>query len=171
MHFLRILHLLVPTLLIGRIILSKKNPKKVWGKIIPILNLQEKICLENNIKFEDQELEVLVEGEKKVGGFAGENNEGEIHYSEVEITNISKIIDPSSEQIDSEGKQKKGLGFFGYFFLLIVITLSIVGVLKVFQNELLMYFPRAQYIYDKAEYIFETFDNMIIIIQDLINFY
>ena len=90
---------------------------------------------------------------------------------EVEITNISKTIDPSSEQIDSEAKQKKGLGFFGYIFLLIVITLSIVGVLKVFQNELLMYFPQAQYIYDKAEYIFETFDNIIVIIQDLINTY
>ena len=33
---------------------------------------------------------------------------------EMEIESITKIIDPSSEQIDSENQQKGGLGFFGY---------------------------------------------------------
>ena len=49
--------------------------------------------------------------------------------AEMEIASISKIIDPSSEQIDSDNKQKEGLGFFGYIFLIIIIGFSIVGIL------------------------------------------
>ena len=94
---------------------------------------------------------------------------------EVKIESISKIIDPSSEEfVDSKVKSKeqlpdvyrpkKKLGFFGYIFLLAIISFSIVGILKTFQKELLMYLP-------EAEYIFETFDNMIIIVKDLIKSY
>ena len=90
---------------------------------------------------------------------------------EIEIESISKIIDPSSEQIDSEDQQRKGLGFFGYIILLSVITLSIIGILKTFQNELLMYFPETEYIFDKGENIFESMGYLITIIIDLIKFY
>jgi len=90
---------------------------------------------------------------------------------EVEIESISKIIDPSSEQIDSDEQQKKGLGFFGYIILLSVITLSIIGILKTFQNELLMYFPETEYIFDKGENIFESMGYIITIIIDLIKSY
>ena len=90
---------------------------------------------------------------------------------EVEIESISKIIDPSSEQIDSDERQKKGLGFFGYIILLTIITLSIIGILKTFQNELIMYLPETEYIFDKGEYIFESIDNMILILKDLIKSY
>ena len=87
---------------------------------------------------------------------------------EVEIESISKIIDPSSEQIDSDDQQKKGLGVFGYIILLTIITLSVVGILKTFQNELIMYFPEVEYIFDKGEYIFESMGNIITIIKDII---
>ena len=90
---------------------------------------------------------------------------------EVEIESISKIIDPSSEQIDSDEQQKKGLGFFGYIILLTIITLSIIGILKTFQNELIMYFPETEYIFDKGENIFESMGYIIIIIKDLIKSY
>ena len=90
---------------------------------------------------------------------------------EMEIESISKIIDPSSEQIDSENQQKGGLGFFGYIILLTVITLSVVGILKTFQNELIMYFPETEYIFDKGENIFESMGYIITIIKDLIEFY
>jgi len=86
---------------------------------------------------------------------------------EVEIESISKIIDPSSEQIDSDDQQKKGLGFFSYIILLTVITLSIIGILKTFQNELIMYFPETEYIFDKGENIFESMGYIITIIKDL----
>ena len=90
---------------------------------------------------------------------------------EVEIENITKIIDPSSEQIDSDEQQKKGLGFFGYIILLTIITLSIIGILKTFQNELIMYFPETEYIFDKGENIFESMGYIITIITDLIKSY
>ena len=91
--------------------------------------------------------------------------------TEMEIESISKIIDPSSEQLDSDNQQKEGLGFFGYIILLSVITLSIIGVLKTFQNELIMYFPEVEYIFDKGEYIFESMGYIITIIKDLIMSY
>ena len=90
---------------------------------------------------------------------------------EVEIESISKIIDPSSEQLDSDNQQKEGLGFFGYIILLTIITLSIIGILKTFQNELIMYFPEVEFIFDKGENIFESMGYIITIIQDLIKSY
>ena len=90
---------------------------------------------------------------------------------EMEIESISKIIDPSSEQIDSDNQQKGGLGFFGYIILLTIITLSIIGILKTFQNELIMYFPEIEYIFDKGENIFESMGYIITIIKDLIKSY
>ena len=90
---------------------------------------------------------------------------------EIEIEDISKIIDPSSEQIDISGQQKEGLGFFGYIILLAIIVLSIVGILKTFQNELIMYFPEIEYIFDKGENIFESMGYIITIIKDLIMSY
>ena len=90
---------------------------------------------------------------------------------EMEIESISKIIDPSSEQLDSDNQQKKGLGFFGYIIILTIITLSIVGVLKTFQNELIMYFPEIEYIFDRGENIFESMGYIITIITDLIKSY
>ena len=82
-----------------------------------------------------------------------------------------RMIDPSSEQISSETIKSGGLGFFGYIFLLIIITFSVVGIVKTFEKELVMYFPESQYILDKGEYIFESMDNMIAILRDLIKSY
>ena len=90
---------------------------------------------------------------------------------EIEIANISKIIDPSSEQVDSDNQQKGGLGFLGYIIVLTIITLSIIGILKTFQNELIMYFPEVEYIFDKGEHIFESMGYIIVIIKDLIKSY
>ena len=89
----------------------------------------------------------------------------------IEIESISKIIDPSSEQLVSNNQQKEGLGFFSYIILLTIITLSTIGVLKTFQNELIMYFPEVEYIFDKGEHIFESMGYIIAIIKDLIKSY
>ena len=90
-------------------------------------------------------------------------------------------VDPSSESIDDEKKlgdiyeRKKGLGFFGYIFLLIIIGFSVVGVLRTFENDLLNTFPETEYIYElldrQSEYFTETVKNMIVIINDLIDSY
>ena len=100
---------------------------------------------------------------------------------EIEIDTIEKIIDPSAETSDNEKKlpdiykPKQGLGFFGYIFLLIIIGFSIVGILRTFENDLLNNFPETEYIYElldkQLEYVAETVKNMIVIVNDLINYY
>ena len=100
---------------------------------------------------------------------------------EIEIDNIEKVIDPSSEILDNEKKlpdidqPKQGLGFFGYIFLLIIIGFSIVGILRTFENDLLNNFPETEYIFElldeQSEYVSETVKNMIVIINDLMNYY
>jgi len=100
---------------------------------------------------------------------------------EVEIDTTEKQIDPSSESLDDENQSsdidqpKQGLGFFGYIFLLIIIGFSIVGVLRTFENDLLYYFPKTEYIYrfldEQLEFLAETVKNMIVIVNDLISSY
>ncbi len=68
-----------------------------------------------------------------------------------------------------------GLGFFGYFSLIIIIAFSMVGILKTFENDLLNNFPQTYYIYQlldkQLEFFSETVKNMIVIINDLIDSY
>ena len=110
---------------------------------------------------------------------------------ELEIDTIEKVIDPSSrnqDEVDPSSKNlgdkkqvpdidqpKPGLGFFGYIFLLIIIGFSIVGVLRTFENDLLYYFPKTEYIYrlldQQLEFLAETVKNMIVIVNDLISSY
>ena len=100
---------------------------------------------------------------------------------EFKIDSIEKTIDPSSESLDNKkqvpdiDQPKQGLGFFGYIFLLIIIGFSIVGVLRTFENDLLYYFPKTEYIYrlldEQLEFLAETVKNMIVIVNDLISSY
>ena len=99
---------------------------------------------------------------------------------EVEINTIERIIDPS-ETLDSEEKlqdkykSEQSLGFFGYVFLIIVISFSIVGILKTFEDDLLNYFPEAEYIFmmldEQLEFLAESVKNIIVMISDLIYSY
>ena len=90
-------------------------------------------------------------------------------------------INPSSDFVGNEKKlpdiykPKHGLGFFGYFSLIIIIAFSIVGILKTFEDDLLNNFPQTYYIYQlldkQLEFFSETVKNMIVIINDLIDSY
>ena len=90
-------------------------------------------------------------------------------------------VDPSSESLVDEEhptnvyKSKQGLGFFGYIFLIIIIGFSVVGVLRTFENDLLNYFPETVYIFElldeQLEFLAESVKNIIVIIDDLINYY
>ncbi len=94
---------------------------------------------------------------------------------------IKKEVDPSSESLPNEKKlpqiyvEKEGLGFFSYIFLILIIGFSIVGALKTFENDLINFFPNAEYIFklldEQSVYFAETFKNMVIIVKDLINSY
>ena len=90
-------------------------------------------------------------------------------------------LDPSSGGLDGEKQlpdihiPKQGLGFLGYIFLLIIIGFSVVGVLRTFENDLLNTFPQTEYIYElldeQLEFLAESVKNMIVIVNDLINYY
>ena len=92
-----------------------------------------------------------------------------------------KELDPSSVSLNGEKKlpdiykPKEGLGFFGYIFLIIIITISLVGILKTFENDLLNSFVEAEHIFqflnEQLIYISETVKNITVIISDLINSY
>ena len=102
----------------------------------------------------------------------------------LKIETTKKEINPSSQETVSENKasqvpdiykKKESLGFFGFIILMIVVTFSLVGVLKTFEKDLLIAFPETDYIFqilnEQLEYISETIKNMITIIKDLIDYY
>ena len=91
-------------------------------------------------------------------------------------------VDPSGginteneKQLPDVYKHRPGLGFFGYFFLIIIIGFSIVGALRTFEDDLINYFPEMQFIYtlldEQLEYLAESVKNIIVIVNDLINSY
>ena len=92
-----------------------------------------------------------------------------------------KEVDPSSESLSNEKRlpriyePKEGLGFMGYVFLTIIVGFSVVGVLITFENDLLNYFPRSEYIYslldEQLQFLTESVKNMIVIVNDLISSY
>tara|TARA_Y100000590_G_scaffold77829_1_gene86316 strand:- start:356 stop:958 length:603 start_codon:yes stop_codon:yes gene_type:complete len=94
---------------------------------------------------------------------------------------IKKEVDPSSinlsndKQLPDIYKPKQGLGFFGYIFLIIIVGFSIVGVLKTFEDDLLNYFPKIEYIFillnEQLKFLAESVKNIIVLINDLISSY
>ena len=91
-----------------------------------------------------------------------------------------KDVDPSgainnTQQLPDIYNPKKGLGFFSFILLSIIVAFSIVGVIKTFENDLIYYFPEVEYFLEllnlQLEYFSETFKNMIIIVKDLIDSY
>jgi predicted Zn finger-like uncharacterized protein len=93
----------------------------------------------------------------------------------------NKQIDPSLEKIN-EAKQlpdiykpKEGMGLFGFFFLIIIICFSLIGIFKTFENDLINLFPEIEYIFElineQLVFVAETMKNIIVIIKDLIDSY
>jgi predicted Zn finger-like uncharacterized protein len=89
-------------------------------------------------------------------------------------------MDPSSVNLENSVKlpdvyKPKGMGFFSYLFLIIIISFSLIGVLKTFENDLSFYFPEIEPIFislnEQLIYIAETVKNIVTIIKDLIKSY
>ena len=93
----------------------------------------------------------------------------------------SKKLDPSSattstgQRLPDIYKPKDGVGFFGYIFLIFIISLSTLGIIETFENDILKHFPESQYFFNlidgQLEFIIETFKNMVVIIKDLTSSY
>ena len=90
-------------------------------------------------------------------------------------------VDPSAGALNNEkqstdiSKTKQGIGFFGYFFLLIIVGFSLVGIMKTFEDDLINSLPEIEYLYillnEQLEFLAESVKNLIVIIKDLINSY
>ncbi len=90
-------------------------------------------------------------------------------------------VDPSSSNYNNEKKlpdiykEKQGLGFFGFIFLIIIVGFSFIGIMKTFEDDLISSFPEIEYIFDmfneQLEYLAESVKNIIILTIDLINSY
>jgi predicted Zn finger-like uncharacterized protein len=90
-------------------------------------------------------------------------------------------VDPSSESLNNENnlsdvyKPRKVLGLFSYFFLIIIIAASGIGVLKIFEINILNYYPEMEFVFLKIDeqliFLQESIRNITIIIVDLINSY
>ena len=117
---------------------------------------------------------------KKIGAeldkLTGRNIEKEIKKKEKK----SKELNPSSENFNNKNipdvyKPKEGIGFFGYIFLLIIISFSFVGIIKTFENDLIEYYPELEYTFilvdEQLQFLAETVKNIITIVKDLISSY
>jgi predicted Zn finger-like uncharacterized protein len=89
--------------------------------------------------------------------------------------NPSSLAANNSKQLPEVYKSQKGLGFLGYVILIIIISASLIGVIKTFENVWLSYFPQDQYIFEllnmQLDYVAETFKNIFTIAKDLYNSY
>ena len=89
-------------------------------------------------------------------------------------------VDPSLENLGKKQSQdisesKKGIGFLGYIFLIIIVGFSFIGILKTFENDLINFMTEIEVVYfileEQLEYISESVKNIIVITKDLINSY
>ena len=93
----------------------------------------------------------------------------------------NKEVDPSAEVMNETNKlpeiyKSKGrMGFFGYFFLIIIISFSAIGILKTFETDLINYSSRMEIVFlildEQLIYVSETIKNIIVIAKDLLNTY
>ena len=92
----------------------------------------------------------------------------------------SREVNPSSESFGTQKmpdiyRPKEGIGFFGYILLLIIISFSVVGIMKTFESDLIELYPELEYAFElldeQLQFLAETVKNIITITKDLINSY
>lgn len=86
-----------------------------------------------------------------------------------------KNFNPSSQSLPDIYQTKKGVGFFGYIFLIIILSLCTVWIIKISEDYWLSYFPQDilffAFIDEQLDFFAETFKNVITIVKDLMNSY
>ena len=90
----------------------------------------------------------------------GKRNEKH-HKKESEIT-------PSEETTQTYSEKDKGMGIFSFLIVLIIFFAAIILVLDTFKNQISPFWPKLD---NYLVYIFETINNIFIIIKDLFNNY
>ena len=90
----------------------------------------------------------------------GKRNE-KYHKKKSEIT-------PSEETTQTYSEKDKGMGIFSFLIVLIIFFAAIILVLDTFKNQIIPFWPKLD---NYLVYIFETINNIFIIIKDLFNNY
>ena len=80
----------------------------------------------------------------------------------------SKTIDQTAQSADQYQETEKGMGIFSFLIVFIMFVAAIILALDTFKHLLIPFFPDLD---NYLLYIFETLNNIYIIIKDLINNY
>ena len=80
----------------------------------------------------------------------------------------SKTIDQTDQSADKYQETEKGMGIFSFLIVFITFVAAIILALDTFKHLLIPFFPDLD---NYLLYIFETLNNIYIIIKDLINNY
>ena len=80
----------------------------------------------------------------------------------------SKTIDHTAQSADQYQETEKGMGIFSFLIVFITFVAAIILALDTFKHLLIPFFPDLD---NYLLYIFETLNNIYIIIKDLINNY
>jgi len=81
----------------------------------------------------------------------------------------SKTIDKSNQSANQyQETEARGMGIFSFLIVLVISVAAIILALDTFKNQLIPFFPDLD---NYLVYIFETLNNIYIIIKDLFNNY
>ena len=81
----------------------------------------------------------------------------------------NKTIQKSNQSVNQyQEKQINGMGIFSFLIVLVISVAAIILALDTFKNQLIPFFPDLD---NYLVYIFETLNNIYIIIKDLFNSY
>ena len=81
----------------------------------------------------------------------------------------NKTIQKSNQSINQyQEKQNNGMGIFSFLIVLVISVAAIILLLDTFKHQLISFFPNFD---NYLVYVFETLNNIYIIIKDLFNNY
>ena len=77
----------------------------------------------------------------------------------------NKTVQKSNQSVNQyEEKQNNGMGIFSFLIVLVISVAAIILLLDTFRNQLISFFPNLE---NYLVYVFETLNNIYIIIKDL----
>ena len=81
----------------------------------------------------------------------------------------NKTIQESNQSVNQyQEKQNNGMGIFSFLMVLVISVAAIILLLDTFKHQLISFFPNLD---NYLVYVFETLNNIYIIIKDLFNNY
>ena len=87
----------------------------------------------------------------------------------IKQVNKNKKIKQSNQSVNQyQEKQNNGMGIFSFLIVLVISVAAIILLLDTFKHQLISFFPNLD---NYLVYVFETLNNIYIIIKDLFNNY